>query len=120
MAQGMRLTTGVAALWLLLAGPAFFLRGVLGLEGLSYAALIGLGPGWLVLFLASKFSSAENAAAPVLLGMFLRMVFVLFGVALVRNLRPMLGIWEFIIWVLVFYLAALAMETSLVLRRKSA
>lgn len=114
------LTAWVAAAWLVLAGPAWLVAGTLGLEGLSYAALLGLIPGWLVFWFASRYGTANIAAKAVLGGMVLRMLVVLAGIALVSAVRPMLGIREFVMWVLVFYLVSLAVETVLVLRNNPA
>lgn len=114
------LTAYIALAWLMLAGPAWLTAGTLGLEGLSYAALISLVPGWLVFWFASRYGTANAAVKAVLAGMFLRMATVLAGIALVRSVRPVLGIREFVIWVLIFYLVSLAVETALVLRNNPA
>jgi hypothetical protein len=119
VALGGRLSIVVAALWVVLAGPAYLMAGALGLEGLSYAAAINLLPGWLVFLILSRYRTPNVAATAVLAGTFLRLVSVLLGVALVRAARPHLGLREFIVWILVFYLVTLAVETSLIVRSRA-
>ena len=51
----------------------------------------------------------------ILGGTALRMVFVLLGMLIVQTLDPHLGFREFIVWLLVFYLCLLTVETCLVL-----
>jgi len=48
--------------------------------------------------------------------MLLRLLFVLVGAVVVRDLRPHLGFREFMIWLLVLYLATLLVETLLAVR----
>ena len=112
--------TGVSAvLWLILAGPAHALRGNAGLEGLTYAGLLCLLPGWLVFLLGSRYGSAKNQAVGLLAGTVVRLMFVLFGVVLIQSVRPDLGFWEFLVWVLAFYLVTLLLETLLIVRQAS-
>ena len=108
---------GVAALlWLFLAGPAWWLRGSAGLEGLTYGAVLCLLPGWLVFFLAARYRDAEFRAMSVLAGTVIRLLVVLPGVMVVQSIRPHLRLWEFLVWVVIFYLAMLAAETWLLVR----
>ena len=104
--------------WLLLAGPAYLVAGQNGLEGLSFAALLCLLPGWLVFFLGTLYGVANMQVAVVLFGTGLRLVFVLTGTLLIQSLRPDLGFREFIVWLIVFYLFTLVFETALVLRQQ--
>ena len=109
------LTAAVLGLWLLLAGPAYLVADVDGLEGLTYAGLICLVPGWLLFFIASKSSDAgQQVAMTILGGMGLRMVFVLVGLVVIQSQRPDLGVREFVVWLLVYYLASVALETYVV------
>jgi hypothetical protein len=111
------LTAVAAALWLLLAYPAYLLAGFDGLQGLSIAAMLCLIPGWLALVLASRFSGAGvSAVAVVFSGTILRLLFVLVGTLVVNSVRPGLGFREFIVWLLAFYLAMLLSETLLVVK----
>ena len=109
------LTAAVLGLWLLLAGPAYLVADVDGLEGLTYAGLLCLVPGWLLFFIASKSSDAgQQVAMTILGGMGLRMVFVLVGLVVVQSLRPELQFREFVVWLLAYYLATVALETKVV------
>lgn len=105
--------------WLACAGPAYWLAGTLGLEGLSYAALLCLAPGWLVFWLASRYGAANSQSIVVLLGTGLRLVFVLVGVLTIRSVRPELQFREFLVWVVVYYLSMLLAETLLLTRPSS-
>lgn len=114
------LTASVGAVWLVLAGPVALWLGPVGLEGLSYAALLCLVPGWLVFWVTCRYRVPSIHAAVVLLGTGFRLAFVLLGLLAVRSVRPQLGFQEFQLWLIVFYLAALAVETLLVARQAPA
>lgn len=113
-------TAAVGAVWLLLALPAWLRAGSLGLEGLSCAALLNLVPGWLVFWVSSRGNSANAPVKAVLFGMGLRISVVLGGVAVIQSIRPFVATRAFLVWVLVFYLAALTVETVLLVRKQSA
>ena len=113
------LTGFTVGFWLLLAAPAMWAAGSAGLEGLTIAAVICLVPGWLVFLFASGYGSPNSQAVAVLGGMLLRMVFVLVGTVVVYSMRPDLRLREFYVWLLVFYLATLAVETALILRGRA-
>ena len=49
--------------------------------------------------------------------MLLRMVFVFLGMVIVQSADPRLGLREFVIWLLAFYVVLLGVETFLVLPR---
>jgi hypothetical protein len=103
-------------LCLVLAVPAWFMSGREGLIGLSAAAILCVVPGLIVFWIAASFGAAGTEVPLVILGgTFLRMVFVLLGMVIVQTLDPHLGFREFIVWLLVFYLFLLAVETCLVL-----
>ena len=77
------LTAATALAWLLLAGLAYRLSGVVGLEGLSVAAMLSLVPGWLVFWgvaAVSQTSDQKNQSMAVLAATCVRLMFVLFGV----------------------------------------
>lgn len=112
-----RWLTGVTVgLWLLLGPPAYMLSGAAGLEGLSYAALLCLLPGLLVFALGAGYGAAAQQWVVGLVGMLVRMVFALGGLILIHAVRADLGIREFIVWVVVFYLVSLFVETQLLVR----
>ncbi len=86
------------------------------LEGLSYAALLCLLPGWLILFLASRAAVTNPQAFVVLAGTAVRLMFVLVGVVAVQSFRPHLQFREFLVWIIAFYLATLLIETLMLVR----
>jgi len=115
------LTAATLAVWLLLVAPAWALAGLLGLEGLSYAALICLVPGWLVFLMTAAYGFGTSQGAVVVLsGTGVRMAFVLGGALTFRALRPDFGFREFYVWLVVFYLTTLLLETMLTLRHRPA
>jgi hypothetical protein len=113
------LTATTGAVWLLLAGPAYWTGGTDGLEGISFAALLCLVPGWLVFFLGWRYVVANTQAFVALLGTVLRLGFVIVGMVAVESFRPNLEFWNFRIWLVVFYFATLWTETWLLVRRPS-
>ena len=117
LAQSGVLTGAVALLWAVLAWPAYRVSGIVGLQGLILAALLCLVPGWLVFWGASRYRVAQSAGAAVMAGGVLRMLFVLFGVLAIGKLLPAMGDWQFLLWVVPFYLVTLVVETWLLLRR---
>lgn len=46
-----------------------------------------------------------------------RLMFVLFGVLIMKSVRPDLGLREFHVWVIVFYGVALGLETLQLVRK---
>lgn len=113
-AARLALLTGLACL--LLAWPAWWLAGPAGLAGMTIAALLCMVPGWLVFFLVPRYRVGNSQVSQVLLGTTLRMVFVVFGTLVVQNVRPGWQFREFLVWVIVFYLATLAAETALLMK----
>ena len=114
------LSLAAVVLWLALSGPAWFVAGREGLIGLSSAAALCLVPGWTVFWIAAAYGAAGAEVPLVILGgTALRMVFVLLGMVVVQSVNPRLGFREFTLWLLVFYLSLLAVETCLVLLRSA-
>jgi hypothetical protein len=103
-------------LWGVMSGPAYWVRGVSALEGLSYAALLCLIPGWVVVYVTSRYPDGGSQAGMVLLGTGLRMAFVLIGMVMLSSRRPDLGLYEFQVWLILFYLAFLVIETAMVVK----
>jgi hypothetical protein len=87
------LTACAAALWVVLAGPAYGLAGTLGLEGLTYSALMCWLPGCFLFFVIPYFEFAKNKAYAFLA-----------------------GLKEFLSWLVVFYSVTLLVETLLIVR----
>ncbi len=91
----------------------------LGLEGLTYAAALCLVPGLVVLLIGSQLQAADSQLLVVVLGgMLLRMLFVLAGALVIQSWRADLQLREFYVWLIVFYLVTLLIETLLVVRRR--
>ena len=123
-----RLAGGTAALWLLAALPAGLAALPAGLAAggaalliSAAAALICLLPAalTLVLTLRAQFRPPEERVGIILAGIAARMVLTLAGglafyaSAPVARANP----WALLAWGLIFYLATLALETSLVMTR---
>lgn len=101
----------------LLAGPAYLLQGWLALEGLCYAAILCLIPGWVVFLAVAWYGDSVAPVWVILSGTVVRMVFVLVGALVVLGLHANLGFQEFLVWLLAFYLVALFVETWLLLKQ---
>lgn len=110
------LSAAVVVLWLVLAGPAWWLAGRSGIEGLSYSAVLCLVPGWLVFFLSSRYRVAGTRIQVILIATTVRLLFVAAGTLVVLQVRPELRLREFLVWIIVFYLATLVAETALLLK----
>ena len=112
---------GVAlGLWLLLLYPAYSTGGIHSLQGLSIAAILCVVPGILVSLMASFSTRADQQAILIIIGgSTVRMLFVLVGILMVNIILPRLGLWDFKVWVIAFYLVLLAVETYLVYRQVS-
>lgn len=110
------LTACSAALWVVLAGPAYGLAGVLGLEGLTYAALMCWLPGCALFFVIPFFDFAQNKAFAFLAGSGLRMFVVLVATVLLQEFRADLGLRQFLGWLVAFYSVTLLVETLLIVK----
>ena len=108
-------TLGMMLYVLLVSGLSFAVAGWRGMEGLLYASLFCLIPGWMTVFVSDLLKHRESSAYIVLVGTGFRILFVLAGMVAVKSLRPDLGFREFTVWLIVSYLVALALETWAVL-----
>lgn len=115
------LTYGQFLLWGVMAVPAWWLRGSIGLEGMTYAGFLCLIPGLLVVFVNARYPESGSPAMAILLGLGTRMAFALIGVLTFISIRPDL-LWNanrevdllrFVAWLLCYYLAFLFLETRL-------
>lgn len=102
-------------LWGLLVSPAWLLAGVDGLVGLTISALLCVVPGCVVVVWKVFLSPTQNVLFLVSTGLRFGLIFA--SALLAKAVRPGFGIREFYVWLIVFYLYALAVETWLVLRR---
>lgn len=114
------LTACAVALWAVLAGPAFGLAGALGLEGLTYSALMCWLPGCVLFFAIPYFEFAKNKAYAFLAGSGLRMFVVLIATLFLHEIRAELGVKEFLSWLVVFYSVTLLVETLLIVKSPGA
>ncbi|MBL6705276.1 MAG: hypothetical protein ISQ06_04140 [Planctomycetaceae bacterium] len=97
----------------LLAGPAWLVAGAKGLIGLGVSALLCTAPGCLVV--AFKGLVGETQATLVLAAGGFRMFFVLLGALGAKFAVSGYGLKEFFIWLALFYLFMLAIETTALL-----
>ena len=110
------LTACAAALWVVLAGPAYGLAGMLGLEGLTYSALLCWLPGCLLFIAIPYFGFAKNNAFAFLASSGLRMFVVLVATVILQEVRADLGLNEFLSWLVAFYSVTLLVETLLIVK----
>jgi len=114
------LAASAIALWGLLAGPAYWLAGALGLEGLTYSALLCVVPGCVLFVAIPFFGFAQNKAYAFLVGSGLRMFVVLVATLILHEIRADLGLKEFLSWLVVFYSVTLLVETLLIVKSPEA
>jgi hypothetical protein len=110
------LTASTLALWVILAGPAYWLADSRGLEGLTISALLCWLPGCVVFFIVGLLGLGNNQAMPFLMGSGLRLFAVLVGALAINQWRADLGVREFLSWLIVFYLVTLVVETLLIVK----
>jgi hypothetical protein len=111
------LIVGTFALWLVLLYPAHWKWGMDGVYQSVAALLLCLLPTMVTLVWTSSAGrgSPERQLTAVVGGTGLRMAFVLAGGLALHYLFPVCHQMSFWIWVLLFYLFTLALETYLVL-----
>ncbi len=100
--------------WILTFGPARHFFGISGIEAVSVSAASCLLPGWLTFWCASRFKQPRMQALSVLFGTALRVFFALVGVVVMQFLLG-LPYENYLIWLGIFYLVALAVETALMI-----
>ena len=104
----------MAAMWLLMAGPAALLQGSLGVEGLTWAASICLLPGQLVVTQIGCLGE-ERPLAGIVVAVGLRLLAAVIAAFVLCLVRPDLRGEAFLVWLVPCYLATLAVETRLLL-----
>lgn len=114
------LTASATVLWVVLAGPACALAGRLGLEGLTYSALLCVVPGCLLFLAMPFFEFAQNKAYAFLVSSGIRMFLVLVATLVLHEIRADLGLKEFLSWLVVFYSVTLLIETLLIVKSPEA
>jgi hypothetical protein len=112
------LSVSFAAL-VVLSFPAILIAGWPGLQGLGLSAVVCLIPGLLTVATASSIKDPAIRLWIVLGGMLVRMFVVLVVALVVHQFLPKLGLFEFYIWLIVFYNVLLLTETWLLLPRST-
>ena len=91
------------------------LTGRQGLNEVLGSVALCLIPGWMTIFAGELLRFRDLSAFIILVGMGLRMMFVLIGLLAVAMFVPGVDLREFAVGLVVGYLVALALETWLVL-----
>jgi hypothetical protein len=105
----------IGGVWLLTVPPARYFFGIAGIEASAVSAACCLLAGWLTFLFVARARQPRLQAFAVLLGTLFRGVFALLG-ALVMQYLLGLTFDNYLIWLSVFYLVALALETFFLLR----
>jgi hypothetical protein len=113
---------GCSVLWLLLSYPAFLLGGQEGVMFSAVAAVLCMVPTaatlvWCDLVLGG---SPEQQLMAVFGGTGIRIIFVLGSAMILYQALEMFHATAFWLWIVVFYLATLTWEMTLVVRRQTA
>lgn len=98
------------------AMAAYWWIGALGVEGVVYSSLFCLVPGCITILIVGVTREGGLAAYSILVGIGLRVIFVIAGLLAIKAFRHDLGFREFVVWLIVNYLVALALETWVVVR----
>jgi hypothetical protein len=101
------------ATWLVLAIPAYWVAGLKGIEGLTWAAIVCSTPGIPVVWLVSQTPVSPTRVWFVISGMCVRSIAVALVVTLVWVTRPEMGWANFYGWLVGFYNIMLLAETYL-------
>jgi hypothetical protein len=110
----LRLVGVTLAVWLVSLYPAFRLFGVAGMEAASISAVACLVPGCVVFWLLEGLSPGDAQIRAVLAGTGLRVAFGLAAAVIMDELAG-LAATNYVVWLAVFYLVSLAVETHLIL-----
>ena len=105
----------IGGAWLLSVLPARLFFGTAGIEASAVSAACCLLAGWLTFLFVAQVRQPRLQAFAVLLGTLVRGVFALLE-ALVMQYLLGLRFENYLIWLSVFYLVALALETAFLLR----
>jgi len=106
------------AFGVLLAGPAWLVAKTSGLVGLATSAFLCVVPGCVALGCRRFLNQARETTVLVAGG--LRFGLVLAAALVAKEYWPEYGISEFFVWLVLFYLFTLAVETWLILKPSAA
>ncbi|MCA9060032.1 MAG: hypothetical protein KDA85_16105 [Planctomycetaceae bacterium] len=109
------LTVACVVGWMTCLWPAWSTGGSTRILWMTIAAICCLIPGWIVVFL-SALAMFRNQMSEVLVPTMVRLFLVAVTAILVRKIQPQLTFADFSLWLVMFYLLALAVEV-LLLRR---
>jgi hypothetical protein len=113
------LSAAISAVWLLAVGPAYLQFGWPGVEAATTSAAGCLIPGCAVLTASSLAGGTRTGVYAVLAGTVLRLGSSLLAIWVMHSLRG-LAVDNYLVWIGLFYIVALATETVLVLPPASA
>jgi hypothetical protein len=102
-------------IWTLLAGPAWFAASLRGLTGVSFATLLCLLPGVVVVVVKALLQLSEVSC--FLLASGLRISFVIGGALFAKSTVDDITFLEFPLWLLLNYMFVLAVESVTTLKR---
>ena len=102
---------------LLLAGPAWLMAEEKGLIGLAVSAVLCTAPGCLII--SYKTLASGSKATLILVSGGLRMFVVMLGALVARFGVSGYGMREFFLWLILFYLFTLVLETRSLLSARS-
>jgi len=111
-----RLAVAMLAGWMVALIPAVKLFGVDGFAALSFSAIVCYVPGCLIFWGIAGTTQAGAQIRAVVLGTLLRMAFALGG-AWVMHGALAIAPRNYLVWLGLFYLISLAVETCLVMPR---
>ena len=112
------LLTAIAALWLLAILPANYFFGVPGIVAASISAASCLAGGCLTFWLVEYVSRPRHQAFAALLGTAIRGLAALIGLVVMQFFLE-LPKENYLIWLGLFYLLSLALETILMTKRQA-
>ena len=115
--QCLMLLYPMAAAWLVLVGIANWWTGLSGVIGISWAAILCLVPGWLAFLVGARYFGSNSQGVAFLLGMGVRLVTVALAAVFLIDTRPEFTLKSFVVWLLLFYLWALVLETRLAVQQ---
>jgi hypothetical protein len=109
------LALGIAALWLLAAAPAHYYFGTAGIKATAVSAVSCLLAGWVTFWITNRLKQPRMQAFAVLIGTGIRGIFALAGAIVMDGLLD-LPHQNYLIWLGLFYLFSLALETALLMK----
>ncbi|MSR58569.1 MAG: hypothetical protein EXS05_13100 [Planctomycetaceae bacterium] len=110
----LRLAYAALGVWLLALVPAFYWFGADGIGAATVSAVVCLIPGCLVFWLVAAASPPNAQVRAVVLGTGLRVASGLAGAFVMHNVLA-LAPKNYVVWLTIFYLVTLLVETCLIM-----